>query len=97
VPRAPEASEPGNLRLPVVAEGPSDPPFETAAAFRLGIMPGYPRALCDLEGFRHRIINAGDPFPGARLLAARLGTLPTHSRLRARDVVALTSWLDRLR
>jgi hypothetical protein len=60
-------------------------------------MPGYPSALCDLEGFRHRIINGGDPFPGARLLAACLGTLPTHSRLRERDVVALTSWLDRLR
>ena len=97
VPRAPEASEPGYLRLPVVAEGPSDPPFETAAALRLGIMPGYPSALCDLERFRHRIINAGGTFPGARLLAARLGTLPTHSRLRERHVVALTSWLDRLR
>ena len=55
-------------------------------------MPGYPRALCDLPGFGERVLNRGGAFPGARMLAERLVTLPVHSRLGERDLAALEAW-----
>jgi hypothetical protein len=58
-------------------------------------MPGYPWALADLRGFGGRVGNADWRFPGARTLAERLITLPTHSRLRERDLEALETWLAR--
>ena len=92
---SPAGAEPGYLRLPLrVAAGTSagDP---SAAARALGVMPGYPRALCDLEGFGERVVNRDDGFPGARALAASLVTLPTHSLLAERDFARLEAWLDR--
>jgi hypothetical protein len=57
-------------------------------------MPGYPRALPDLAGFGGRVSNRDDGFPGARLLADRLITLPTHSLLSEEDLSALEAWID---
>lgn len=86
-------ARPGYLRLPVLASlGVRRSAAETAAR-RLGVMPGYPQALCDLERFGPRCLNRDDPFPGSRLLAARLCTLPTHSRLAARDLAHLEAWI----
>jgi hypothetical protein len=84
---------PGCLRFPVLAlEGGN--PFRSSEAAQLGIMPGYPQALCDLPGFRGRVLEReGEPYEGARLLARRLGTLPTHSRLNPQALRALESWL----
>jgi dTDP-4-amino-4,6-dideoxygalactose transaminase len=86
---------PGWLRLPVVAT--ADPTVRLLAegAGALGIMPGYPRSLADLDGFRERIGNPADDFAGARLLATHLLTLPTHSRLGDADLQALETWLRR--
>ncbi len=83
----------GFLRLPVigVAMGPrllADP-----SAQALGIMPGYPGTLAELGGFSDRVINRAADFPGARELAARLGTLPTHGRLNEADLRRLEGWL----
>jgi len=93
--RPPRDSEPGYLRLPLLAA-----PQARAAAARpearaLGIMPGYPVALCDLPGFRERVANPDDRFEGARLLAAGLVTVPTHSLLTPADLARLESWLAR--
>jgi dTDP-4-amino-4,6-dideoxygalactose transaminase len=93
VPRVPQGAAPSWLRLPVLPAGRSRPAVDRAR--RLGIMPGYPRALADLRGFGGRVINADWGFPGARALAERLITLPTHSRLRERDLEALETWLAR--
>jgi hypothetical protein len=82
---------PGYLRFPVIARGPA--PFATERARRLGVMPGYPKSLADLEGFRTRIVNQSEGFEAARMLARQLGTLPTHSRLTPRDIEALLAWL----
>ena len=60
-------------------------------------MPGYPLSLADLPGFAGRVFNAADPFPGARRLAARLGTLPTHSLVEPADLTDIRRWLDLLR
>ena len=60
----------------------------------LGIMPGYPHALPDLPGFGARCLRVEDRFDGARELARRLVTFPTHSRLRAADLRAIERWVS---
>jgi dTDP-4-amino-4,6-dideoxygalactose transaminase len=82
---------PGYLRLPLVVSAAAR--ARAAAARRLGIMPGYPRALIDLPGFGDRTTGVVRDFPGARLLTERLITLPTHRLLRDDDLVRLESWL----
>lgn len=88
-----QEAEPGYLRLPFVASPAARAAAGAAGARALGIMPGYPKALCDLEGFAERVVNRGDAFPGARMLAERLVTFPTHSLLAARDLARLKEWL----
>jgi len=91
--RVPHHARPGYLRLPVVASPAARRAAAEPAARRLGIMPGYPKALCDLELFGERCLNRDAGFPGGRLLAARLCTLPTHGRLRERDLARLEEWI----
>ena len=90
---APPGAEPSWLRLPLVA-----PPAAAAAADRraahvLGVYRGYPRPLVDLPGFGGRIRNRENAYPGARTLAERLVTLPTHGHLAPRDREALRAWM----
>lgn len=83
----PEASRPGWLRFPVIARTPDATSRLTGRRARqLGIVPGYPKPLPNLEGFRQRCRNADDRFPGAEELASGLFTLPTHGRLREEDL-----------
>jgi len=91
--RTPRHSQPGYLRLPVLASPAVRRAACDTAARRLGVMPGYPKVLCDLETFAPRCINRDAAFRGSRLLAARLCTLPTHSRLGARDLEELEEWI----
>ena len=91
--RMPRHISPGHLRLPVIAS-----PFvrrlaAQPAARRLGVMSGYPKILSDLDRFSVRCLNRQDAFFGSRLLAARLCTLPTHGRLRTRDLDRLGHWI----
>jgi dTDP-4-amino-4,6-dideoxygalactose transaminase len=86
-------ARPGYLRLPVLASSPARRSATEPAARRLGIMPGYPQALCDVERFRARCLNRDTAFPGGRLLADRLCTLPTHGRLAASDLERLEQWI----
>ena len=87
------AAQPGYLRLPVIASADSRRAVVAGAARRLGVMPGYPRALCDVERVQRRCQNRHNQFSGSRLLAARVCTLPTHSRLSADDLVRLERWI----
>jgi dTDP-4-amino-4,6-dideoxygalactose transaminase len=91
--RAATPARPGYLRLPVLASGATRRAAIEPRARRLGIMPGYPQALCDLDGFSARCVNREDAFPGARLLAERLCTLPTHGRLASGDLEGLEAWI----
>ena len=50
------------------------------------MMPGYPRSLADLRGFRHCNVNPTETFVGARTLAASLLTLPTHGLMSERSI-----------
>jgi hypothetical protein len=58
-----------------------------------GLARGYPLALADLESFGERVLNGSDGFPGARELAERLVTVPTHSLLSRGDLAAIEAWL----
>lgn len=77
----------GWLRYPIVLQDTADSALSTHN-IRLGVMRGYPLALADLEGFGARRMNRGAEFPGARRLADRLVTVPTHGFVRsAADLV----------
>jgi dTDP-4-amino-4,6-dideoxygalactose transaminase len=93
VPAAPPGGEGGFLRLPVVLGAGAG--AEAAAMVELGVMPGYPRALCDLAGFAERTGRTDESFTGARHLARSLYTLPTHSRLSPRSAARIEAWIDR--
>jgi dTDP-4-amino-4,6-dideoxygalactose transaminase len=84
---------PGYLRLPVLVSAPVRRAAVEPAARRLGLMPGYPKALCDLAGFGSRCINGRADFPGSRFLAEQLCTFPTHGRLEIGDLARLESWI----
>jgi dTDP-4-amino-4,6-dideoxygalactose transaminase len=88
-----EGGVPGWLRLPLVAADSVRRAAESNPARRLGVWPGYPRLLADLPGFRGRVRNAEETFPGARTLAERLITLPTHGQLNQGDLQRLERWL----
>ena len=90
---APVGARPGYLRLPFLTAPAAQVRADSSDARPLGIMRGYPRALCDLPGFAERVVNIGDAFPGARTLANRLITLPTHSLLDEADLKRLERWL----
>ena len=81
----------GYLRFPFLL----DADASTDEAAMLGITRGYPLALVDLPELAGRCRNASDAFPGARLLAARLVTAPTHSRLTDRDLERVVAWIMR--
>ena len=84
---------PGWLRLPLVLAAGERDEVLTEPLRRLGVAPGYPAPLATLDPFRRRVQNAGDDMPGAELLAQRLITLPTHSRLEPPDLAKLEAWV----
>jgi dTDP-4-amino-4,6-dideoxygalactose transaminase len=85
---------PSYLRLPVLAPADARDVVCDRRAARLGVAPSYPRPLSELPEFAPRCGNAGEPFPGARELATRLCTLPTHGRLSDQDLTEVVSWMQ---
>lgn len=78
---------PGYLRFPILADGmiPQVP--------RLGIVHGYPRPLNEQPEIASLLHPTQEPLRGARELARRLLTLPTHHLVTQGDVAALRAWL----
>jgi dTDP-4-amino-4,6-dideoxygalactose transaminase len=93
---APPGTEAGYLRLPVLAGERAIAATRAVHSRRLGIWPSYPQSLADLAGFGERRLNRDEPLPGARMLARRLVTLPTHGHLQRRDLEALERWIARV-
>jgi dTDP-4-amino-4,6-dideoxygalactose transaminase len=89
----PLRGEAGYLRFPVVVASGTRSSFDSPKAQRLGITPAYPKPLVGLSHFTDRCVNRGDEFPGARLLAQRLFTIPTHSKLSAADLRSIETLL----
>jgi dTDP-4-amino-4,6-dideoxygalactose transaminase len=88
----PAGSRPGWLRLPLRLGGLADPAPADRLVRSLGIYPGYPLSLADLAGFAPRLVAPKEPVPGARELARRLVTLPTHGAVTQRDLERLRAW-----
>lgn len=97
VPAIPESATPGFLRFPLLLPEGWKAQSIPGALRRLGVMPSYPASLADLQGFGIRLKSPSTGCEGARTLARRLVTLPTHSGLSAADQLALTSWLKSVR
>ena len=89
----PREGEPGYLRLPFVAAPAARAAAGAPDARAMGVMPGYPAALCDLPGFGERVLNLSGDFGGARTLAGRLVTFPVHGALTAQDVSDCGRWV----
>ncbi len=79
--------EAGWLRFPIVLQRTA---AEQLSSYHVdaGVMRSYPKALADLEGFGMRRLNTAEEFPGARRLAERLVTLPTHRFVRGAKIPA---------
>jgi dTDP-4-amino-4,6-dideoxygalactose transaminase len=71
---------PAWVRYPVLARDAAQRAalIATLDAAGIGATASYPRALPDVPEVARRAANAGDSFPGARSIAARIITLPTH-------------------
>jgi dTDP-4-amino-4,6-dideoxygalactose transaminase len=85
-PTVPEGGSSAYLRFPIVTDGDSIRRRLLESLDRFGAAAGYPRALDELDAARR--IVASSPrrnLQGARILAAGLLTLPTHSRVDGRD------------
>ena len=87
--------EAGFLRYPILLEHGMESFGDAAAAERLGIAPSYPLPLARLAPLSTRLRHSVD-MPGAEILARRLVTLPTHSRLGSDDLAEIAAKLSRL-
>lgn len=85
----PEDGIPGWLRFPILASEAVAPRLRARRARRYGIMPGYSTILADLSVVAGRVRPTGEKLPGARRLADQLFTLPSHSKLRQRDIAGV--------
>jgi len=72
---------PGYLRLSLLASEAAARVLRGRRARALGIMPGYPLPLPELEAAEPDSAGSRLRYPGAEELVRRLFTFPTHSRL----------------
>lgn len=85
--RAIEAGTSGYLRFPVLLRGdPRDAPA-------LGIAHGYPNPLSLEPELQAYMIASDEPLHGARELARRLVTLPTHHMVTPTDLAQMSRWM----
>ena len=77
----PAGAKPVYLRLPVLARSQAERDRLIAAleAAGIGATASYPSALADVPKVRARLAPDADATPGARTVAERILTLPTHA------------------
>ncbi|HSG47069.1 MAG TPA: DegT/DnrJ/EryC1/StrS family aminotransferase [Longimicrobiales bacterium] len=85
------------LRLPLLLPDAATAASVAHRAKRHGVARGYPTALPDLAQIASRMAPAANETPGARILAERLVTLPTHSLVRDRDMERICAVLEAAR
>jgi dTDP-4-amino-4,6-dideoxygalactose transaminase len=87
VPRPRPGAEPAYVRLPVLVRDRAAQTRAIAAlrARGIGATGSYPQALVDVEGLGSRVRTDGGGTPGARSVADRIVTLPTHPFVSAAD------------
>lgn len=86
----------GYLRLPVrLLRGMATFKSQPRALAR-GIAPSYPLSLAELPQVAERLQGPERTWPGAQILVRELVTLPTHSRLRPRELGGIAEALRSL-
>jgi dTDP-4-amino-4,6-dideoxygalactose transaminase len=88
---------PGYLRLPLRVPGGMAAFGSPSRALALGISPSYPSSLADLPQLAARREGPERAWPGAQALVRELVTLPTHSRLRPRELAEIAAMLRSIR
>ncbi len=76
----------GYLRLPVRVSKGMASFLDAQRALHLGITPSYPMSLAALPQLAGRLVGPERVWAGAQTLVRELVTVPTHSRLSARDL-----------
>jgi perosamine synthetase len=86
--RPPADAEPVYLRYPVLVNEPSvrDRLIAALTAQGIGATRSYPACLADVPALRPHLADTSVRCPGARSVAARIVTLPTHPFVRDSDV-----------
>jgi hypothetical protein len=86
----------GYLRLPVRLSKGMAGFRDERRALALGIAPSYPKSLAELPQLAGRMRGPESAWPGAETLVRELVTLPTHSRLRYREITDVVTILHDL-
>ncbi len=85
------------LRFPVLpgSRREREDAYSRAAALRLGVTRSYPTPLGDIPDFRkYLVFGAGDDYPGARSVAERVLTLPTHPYVSKEDLSSIINIIE---
>jgi len=97
IPKPFSAGEPVYLRFPIVF-----PKIEVRRRVswilrrrRLGASRSYPTPLNEIPGFK-RFLCGEDDYPGAKFVADRILTLPTHPYVTEHDIERIVSRIDRI-
>jgi dTDP-4-amino-4,6-dideoxygalactose transaminase len=89
----PAGAIPGYLRYPVLSATLAAAVARFGSVRALGLERGYPHPLPQLAALQDRVLNPGERFPGASVLAEELVTLPTHRLVSEGDVRQLSTLL----
>ena len=93
IPRPGEGTSPVYLRFPILAR---DAAHRSHLLRRLrdagiGASASYPTAIGDIPGIESYLTRHQEAYPGARAIAARILTLPTHPGVTPRDIETMVT------
>ena len=88
VPQPVAGADPVFLRFPILARGEVHRAqlVNRLRAAGIGASTSYPSAVSDIPGIGRYLAHNQQPCPGARSVAARIITLPTHPYVTAEDI-----------
>jgi len=97
IPNPDVAGQPVYLRFPILFREKETRRriFRILSRRRLGASCSYPTPLNEIVGFG-KYLSADDDFPGAKFVADRILTLPTHPYVEVRDIERMTRTINHL-
>jgi perosamine synthetase len=93
IPRPGEGTSPVYLRFPILArdEAHRSHLLRRLREAEIGASASYPTAIGDIPGIGSYLARRQEACPGARMIAGRILTLPTHPGVTPRDIEAMVS------
>ena len=93
IPRSGEGTSPVYLRFPILArdEAHRSHLLRRLREAEIGASASYPTAIGDIPGIGSYLARRQEACPGARVIAGRILTLPTHPGVTPRDIEAMVS------